>query len=111
MFLTERKKQIRNKIDETTLANLLYFSSFIFKKKITARQTFRKSYSWREQDNSALDNFHLRQLPPGQFPSEQSPPRKIAPHKGAPGQFPHRIIDPLDRWSLNISLLGLFQLG
>ena len=35
MFLTERKKQIRNKIDKTTLANidLLYFSTFIFKKK------------------------------------------------------------------------------
>ena len=32
MFLTERKKQIRNKIDETTFAELLYFSSFVFKK-------------------------------------------------------------------------------
>ena len=31
MFLTERKKQIRNKIDKTTFANidLLYFSTFI----------------------------------------------------------------------------------
>ena len=35
MFLTDRKKQTRSKIDETTFAeiDLLYFSSFIFKKK------------------------------------------------------------------------------
>ena len=34
MFLAERKKQIQNKIDKTTLANidLLYSSNFIFKK-------------------------------------------------------------------------------
>ena len=46
MFLTERKKQIRNKIDKTTFANidLLNFSSFIFKKIWFhwRRQTFRK---------------------------------------------------------------------
>ena len=35
MFLTDRKKQTRSKIDETTFAeiDLLYFSSFIYKKK------------------------------------------------------------------------------
>ena len=32
MFLTERKKQIRYKTNETSFADLLYFSNFIFKK-------------------------------------------------------------------------------
>ena len=32
MFLIERERQIRNKINETTLADALYFSSFISKK-------------------------------------------------------------------------------
>ena len=42
MFLTDRKKQTRSKIDETTFAeiDLLYFSSFIFKKiTVSLRKT------------------------------------------------------------------------
>ena len=48
MFLTERKKQIRNKIDETTFADidLLYFSALFPKKSRFhwRRQTFRKRW-------------------------------------------------------------------
>ena len=45
MFLTNRKKQTRSKIDETTFAeiDLLYFSSFIFKKK-------KKNHGFIEED-------------------------------------------------------------
>ena len=46
MFLTDRKKQTRSKIDETTFAeiDLLYFSSFIFKKKN------KKNHGFIEED-------------------------------------------------------------
>ena len=41
----------------------------------------------------------------GQFPPSVTPLQTIAPRQGPP-----RITDPLDRWSLGISHLGLFQL-
>ena len=44
-----------------------------------------------EQDNSPLDNFPCDKCP-RTIPTEENCPKIIAP-----GQFPPRIIDPLDR--------------
>ena len=69
MFLTERKKQIRNKIGKTTFANidLLYFSTFIFEKTRFhwRRQTFRKRcYRWgRTKPFDINDIENLQNLP------------------------------------------------
>ena len=60
-------------------------------------------FSW-EHDNSPLDNFP-RDKCPRTIPTEENCPKIIAL-----GQFPPRIIDPLDRWSLDISHIELFRL-
>ena len=62
-----------------------------------------------------MDNCHLGQLAPGQFPLDNShrtiPTQENCPQITAPGQFSPRIIDLQGRRHLDISHLGLLRLG